>query len=245
MRHRLQSLTLGLGLVVAVACDDSLARRRLETGQVIRTVSAVRPSLGGVEQVLGVRSVSAIARCSGPDGTVTRRIDAMAPDVVRFEEHTEDGASTTILCRSDEGWRLVPGGPEVVSPERCAEIRVLAVHLFVLRHDLLLLDLAVEDEVEFAGQECLRLSGLDRSGRRVSVYVGDTALPVGFRLDPPAAGGDALVVDLSDWRQVGPVQLPHYATITSDGTLWRCTFSGVTVNETDESRFTLAGLEGP
>ena len=115
----------------------------------------------------------------------------------------------------------------------------------VLRYDLQLRDLAVEEEVEFAGQSCIRLSGRDRSGRGVAAFIGDGALPVGFRLEPAASGGSEVVVDLSDWRQVGPVLLPHYTTITSDGRLWRCTFTGVAVNQVGDSAFRVPGIDGP
>ncbi len=193
--------------------------------------------------MLRVSSVSATARCSGPRGTVLRRLESMAPDLLRFEEQAADGSRTVVVCRFDGGWQVDGALARPLESIVCTELRLLAVHLLVLRYDLLLSGLEVGVEVGFAGESCLPLSGRDPSGHQLTVLVGERALPVGFRLETTADQRGPLIGDLSDWRQVGPVLLPHYATFTTDGELWRCTFSSVALNDVEPSRFRIPSVD--
>ncbi len=237
LRPFLAILVLVLGLT---ACGLPAARPDTPDRAAARLVMSAERTMGGSDALARIYAIVAEARCTGPNGQYTTRVETLLPDAVRFRQVRPDRAPLEILVLDDRGWRFeAEGGTTTIDEPLRAMVRGNELHAMVVRMLERFPVLERAGEVEFAGQPCLALEGEDLTGRPATVYLrADDAVPAGFRLtDPLSPDGGAIIVDLADWRQVGDVRLFHQATFTTRTGVVRCTFGTVSLDLGDAGAF--------
>jgi hypothetical protein len=237
LRPFLAILVLSVGLA---ACGLPPARPDTPERAAVRLVMSAERAMGGSDALARIYGIVAEARCNGPNGEFTTRVETLLPDSVRFRQLRSDRPPLDILVLADRGWRFDPeGGNTTVDEPLRAMVRGHELHAMVVR----MLDrfpvLQRAGDVEFAGQPCLALEGTDVTGRPATVYLrAADAVPAGFRLtDPLSPDAEVIVVDLGDWRQVGDVQLFHQATFTTRSGVYRYTYGTVSLDLGDAWAF--------
>ncbi len=237
LRPFLAIFVLGASLT---ACGLPSARPDTSDRAASRLVMSAERAMGGSDALARIYAIVAEARCTGPNGEFTTRVETLLPSSVRFRQVRPDRPPLEILILDDRGWRFEPeGGATVIDEPLRAMVRGHELHAMVVRMLERFPVLERAGEVEFSGQPCLALEGQDNTGRPATVYLrAADAVPAGFRLtDPLSPEGDTIVVDLGDWRKVGDVRLFHQATFTTRGGVYRYTYGTVSLDLGDAQAF--------
>lgn len=238
--HLRPLLVILLPALSLAACGLPEARPDTSDRAAARLVMSAERAMGGSDALARIYAIVAEARCTGPNGPYTTRVETLLPDSVRFRQVRSDRPPLEILVLDDRGWRFEPeGGTTTVDEPLRAMVRGHELHAMVVRMLERFPVLERAGEAEFSGQPCLALDGEDITGRPATVYLrAADAVPAGFRLaDPLSPEGDTIIVDLGDWREVGGVRLFHQATFTTRTGVSRWTYGTVSLDLSDAGTF--------
>lgn len=201
-----------------------------------RSLEAIGPS----RDRDNVRSINAIADCTGPNGKYTTEIDSANGFRLVFRQFRPNGNNyigtqnglTSWTSRADGDFDLADRKETFVW--RAHDYQRIALEIGTRFHDF-----KYGGESEFGGVPAVRLDSKDELGNDAAVFFSrSSGLLIGFTVRNPFSGtAETIRTVFSEWKKVGTLTLPAVATATDKTGDFVLRFREIKLNQNRDETF--------
>jgi hypothetical protein len=197
-------------------------------------------AMGSAKHLSNIRSIRAIANCTGPRGPYTTEIFSAGNRRLIFRQ-VRAGSVYKGQTNGQVFW---------TTDEKTGEFSLAdAKAAFAWRsHDFQWMaaevgerfyDFSFEGEENFAGKPALKLGAKDELGHPAALFFDkDSHLMLGFVIQNPFNDRAELIRNVfNEWRQIGKVKLPSKITVTDKQGDFVLNFHDISLNKVDEGMF--------
>lgn len=197
-------------------------------------------AIGSAKDISNIRSVRAVADCTGPNGDYTTEIYSAGNGRLIFRQ-----------VRAGNVYKGTTNGPVFWTTDEKTVDHSLADKraAFAWRsHDYQRLaievsewfrDISFESEENFAGKTAFKLRAKDELGHPAFLFFDkDSRLMLGFVIQNPFSEKLEMIRNVfNEWKQVGKIKLPSKITVTDKQGDFVLNFRDISLNKVDERMF--------
>lgn len=197
-------------------------------------------SLGITQQV---QSICGIADCTSPRGPYITELYASRNDKLIFKQIHPQGKPFMAIVNGRFAWSVD------LDTNRVQQLDSRATAM-ILGHDLLMLPLIISKRFanpvligpnQFADKQCEKVKAIDQWGKSCELFFDKQTLRLAGLIIPNPIGESNETVQLvfTKWEQVTQIFLPKEVVITDKSGDFRFLFRQITLNDVDETLFTV------
>ncbi len=198
-------------------------------------------AMGGENSLQQVRSIRAVADCTGPNGRYTTEIHSARGDRLSFKQVRADGRTFAGFVSGKIAWTEKAESDEVAWLDKtgAAMIRGHEFQMISLTLSQRYKNFVVEGEENFAGLACIKIRATDELDKSFHLFFNrQTHLLAGMIFsDPRSANGEVVKVVYNLWKPIGRVKLPVKITATDRAGDFVLNFHTIGLNKVDERLF--------
>lgn len=197
-------------------------------------------AIGSEKDISNIRSIRAIADCTGPNGNYTTEIFSAGNGRLIFRQVRAGSVYTgqtngQVFWTKDEKTRdHTVADKKAASAWRSHDFQALAMGVSERFKDL-----AFESEEDFGGKTALKYRATDELEKPATLFFDkQTKLLLGSVIQNPFNDrGEPIRTVFNEWRQVGKVKLPSKITVTDKQGDFVLNFRDISLNKVDERIF--------
>lgn len=224
-------LTLTIGLLAV--CNSAFSQNRAATVDGI--LAAATNAVGSPRDIRQIRSIEAVADCTGPKGKYTTSISSFRDSRTRFAQTYSYRKPSSIFINGEMVWEKNADTGELVISEpfqrmvsRLHEYQKMAFDIRSFFKDL---ELAGEEE--FNGRPLLRIAGKSELGMSAYLYFDKVNKRLnGYKLLIPNSA-ETVTNTFIEWKKVGNVTLPSVVKAIDSSGAWTLSFHTIRFNSVD------------
>jgi hypothetical protein len=232
MRNRVKNLLLTFVLSATSVFGQSSPAEVIENSL---------KAIGGSKDLSEIRSIHAVADCTGPNGNYSTEIFSAHDGRMVFRQVRQNGTVYYGQTNGQTFWTK----DETTGKFSFADKRAAAVWR---GHDFARLaaevaerfrDFTFAGDEKFADKTALKLRAVDELGNPVEIFFDKgTKLILGLTTQNPFSEQPELVrTVINEWKRVGNVKLPSKVTATDKKGDWVLNFREISLNKTDAKIF--------
>ncbi len=187
-----------------------------------------------------VKSIYAVADCSGPNGNYTTEIDSATGARLVFRQFRPNGKSYIGIQNGLVYWTRTDAGDFDLADVKAGFVwRSHDYQRIALEIGQRFRDYVVAGEEEFAGKRAWKLDAKDELGNEASVFFAiSDGLLIGFTIRNPFSNSpESIRTVFSEWKQVGKLKLPSVATATDKSGDFVLRFREIRLNRSKDALF--------
>jgi hypothetical protein len=232
----LAALAVQLPIIVFLAAKPLAA----QTHTFADVESASIKALGGMKAVQQIRSIRALADCTGPNGRYTTEIHSARGNRLSFKQVREDRQTFIAMVNGKIAWTKKTNDEfDWLDKAGVSMIRSHEFQMIPLTLAERYTNFVVEGEAEYAGQPCVKIRALDELGKPFHLFFNSqTKLLAGMILpDVRSDTGEVVKVVFNTWKTIGTLKLPVKVTATDRAGEFVLNFHSIILNHVDEKMF--------